>query len=147
MARKSRIIGGHELQRALLELGKPSSLNAAVGRASRKALRPLLKAAKANTPHARIKRALTIKKDGTAPKDKPTYAVGGNPKNPDYRLLHLLEFGTDPHPVNHPGTAAQPFLTPAYEATADEVLSGFGKEIGPEIEKQAERIGRKHRAK
>ena len=147
MAKGSRIVGAHSLQRALLELGRASSLNAPVGRASRFALQPVLKAAKANTPHDKVKKALVIKKDATAPKNVPTHAVGGDPKNPDYRLLHLLEFDTRPHRVNHPGTTAQPFLTPAFEAHADEVLKRFGEKIGPEIEKQAERIGRKHRRK
>lgn len=150
MARKSKIIGAHSLEKALLELGKPSSLVAPVGRASRKALRPLLRAAKANTPHARVKKALTIRKDGSSPRNQPIYAVGGNPKDPNRRLLHLLEFGVAPHKIgniDHPGHAAQPFLTPAFEAHADEVLKEFGMEIEPEIKKQAARIGRKHRAK
>lgn len=144
MASKSRIIGAHSLRKTLLELGRASTLTAPVGRASRFALQPILKAAKANTPHAKVKKALVIKKDAASPKDRPVHAVGGDPKNPDYRLLHLLEFDTRAHPVNHPGTTAQPFLTPAFEAHADEALKRFGESIGPEIEKQAARLARKN---
>lgn len=148
MARKAGVYGGKELQAALRTLAK--TYGRPVNEASRFALQPVLKAAKANTSHESVRKALVLKRDTKAPKAMPTHAVGGDPKNPDYRLLHLLEFGTEPH-VNagifagtrHPGTTAQPFLTPAFEAEGANVIKRFGAKLGPAIEKQAARLAKK----
>lgn len=128
--------GANDIAKAFNRL--PASLNTPINAAARKALRPMLAQAKTNTPHKRIKKALVIKTDTTAPKNRPTAVIGGNPKNPDYRLLHLLELGTAPHKIGnifHPGAKAEPFLRPAFEEKKDETISILGAEIGPAIEK------------
>ncbi|MBU4543337.1 MAG: hypothetical protein KKG74_05455 [Alphaproteobacteria bacterium] len=148
MARKAGVFGAKRVSSAFRQMAK--LYGRPVDEASRFALQPILKGAKANTPHESAKKALVLRKDRKAPKTQPTHEVGGDPKNPDYRLLHLLEFGTDPH-VNagrfagtqHPGTDPQPFLTPAYEEHGNEAIKRFGQKIGPAVEKQAARLARK----
>lgn len=141
MARKAGVYGDNELRRVFRQMaklyGKP------VSEASRHALRPILKAAKANTPHRSLKKALVLKKDRRAPKTRPTHVIGGDPKNPDHRLLHLQEFGVDPHKIgeiDHPGHAPAPFLTPAFDQHGKEALRRFGEKLGPALEKQAARL-------
>lgn len=140
MARKAGVYGAKGVKSAFRQLA--SAAKRPVAEASRFALQPILKAAKSNTTHSSVKRALVLKQ-GKAPKDRVVYDVGGDPKNPDYRLLHLLEFGTDEHPVNHPGTAPQPFLTPAFEEHGAEAIKRFGEKIGPAMEKQAAKLAKK----
>lgn len=148
MARKAGVYGAKGVSAALRELRR--NITRPVDAAARKALRPILKAAKANTSHASVKKALVMKKDRKAPKSMPTHLVGGDPKNPDYRKLHLLEFGVDPHKIgsiDHPGHAAQPALTPAYEAHGTESIKIFGRELGPAVEKDAARMAKKYGGK
>lgn len=147
--RAGGVYGAKGVQSAFREMAR--LYGRAVDDASRHALKPILVAAKANTPHQRIEDALVLKKDRKAPKVAPVHVVGGDPKNPDYRLLHLLEFGTEPH-VNkgqfagtrHPGTDPQPFLTPAFEAHGKEAIKRFGDRMGPAVEKQARRLAKKY---
>lgn len=148
MAKRAGVYGGKELQAALRAMAK--TYGRPVNEASRFAMQPVLKAAKANTRHESVRKALVLKRDTKAPKDVITHAVGGDPKNPDYRLLHLLEFGTEPHinagqfpGTRHPGTAAQAFLTPAWESEGAKAIKRFGEKLGPAIEKQAARLARK----
>jgi HK97 gp10 family phage protein len=145
MARKSGVYGAKGVRAAFREMAK--LYTRPVNEASRFALQPILKAARSNTPHASVKKALVLKQDRSAPKTKPTMAVGGDPNNPDYHLLHLLEFGVDPHMIGgiaHPGHDPQPFLTPAFEAHGQEAIKRFGQKLGPALEKQAARLARKH---
>jgi hypothetical protein len=148
MVRKAGVYGAKGVSAAFRELAKV--IGRPVDEASRFAMQPVLRASKANTSHASVKKALVLKKDRQAPKTKPTHLVGGDPKNPDYRLLHLLEFGVDPHKIgtiDHPGHGAQPFMTPAYEAHGQEAIKRFGEKLGPAMEKQAARLAAKHRGK
>lgn len=149
MARKAGVHGAKGVKAAFRQMAKVYTRP--VNEASRFALQPVLKAARANTPHERAKKALVLKQDRSAPKSRPTMVVGGDPKNPDYRLLHLLEFGTDPHlnagqfaGTQHPGTDPQPFLTPAFEQHGKEAIKRFGQKLGPAMEKQAARLARKY---
>lgn len=141
MNRKPGVHGAKDIQRAFREMAK--LYGRPVNAAMRHAMGPMLRAARKNTPHKRVKKALVLKQDRKAPKTQPAMMIGGDPKNPDYRLLHLLEFGTDPHPVNHPGTDPQPFLTPAFTAEGPAAIRRFGERLGPEIEKQAARLAKK----
>lgn len=148
MAKRAGVYGAKGVSAAFRELRR--NITRPVDAAARKALRPILNAAKANTEHASVKKALVMKKDRKAPKSKPTHLVGGDPKNPDYRLLHLLEFGVEPHKIGdiqHPGHAAQPFATPAYEAHGAEAIKIFGRELGPAVEKDAARMAKKYAGK
>lgn len=144
MARKPGVYGAKGVSRAFREMSR--IIGRPIDEASRHALRPVLAAAKKNTPHASVKKALVLKKDRNSRKTYPTHMVGGDPKNPDYRLLHLLEFGTDPSPnrPGHPGTDPQPFLTPAFEAEGQNAIKRFGERLGPAVEKQAARLAKKY---
>lgn len=144
MAKRSKMSGAKAMANAMNRTAP--ALNRPINAASRKALQPMLRQSKANTPHKSVKKALVIRRDPNSRSDILTHVVGGNPKNPDYRLLHLLEFGTAPHMIKgwmHPGSRKQPFLRPAFEATKDQVIEVLGKEIGPELEKQAARMAKK----
>lgn len=125
---------------------------------SRFALQPTLKQARANVKAlpldeetGTLAASLTIKRDPRSSKINPRHRVGpdaGVEKWTKYgfrrpvKYAHLLEFGTAPHyqpnrGVMHPGSRPQPFMTPAYYSTRDEVVKRFGQKIGPEMEKRA----------
>lgn len=129
--------------------------------ASRFALRPTLSAAKQNAKAlpseektGTLAASLTIKRDPKSPRLNPKHRVGPSSdfsretqfgtRRP-VRYAHLLEFGTAPHyqpgrGVTHPGSRAEPFLTPAYDSTKEQVVKRFGDRIGPEMEKRAAKI-------
>ncbi|MGE6740249.1 HK97-gp10 family putative phage morphogenesis protein [Allorhizobium pseudoryzae] len=140
---RSKMTGADGIAKAF----RAVSLNLAtpIAQASKKALKPTLDAAKRNleangsVESGKLKKLMTVKRD---PKNKAAHHVGPANTDPAYREAHLVEFGAAPHyqpELNrmHPGAAAKPFLQPAFEETADEVLDIFGKEIGPAIEKAA----------
>ncbi|SIQ98795.1 phage protein, HK97 gp10 family [Rhizobium sp. RU35A] len=144
---KSRMTGADGIVKAFRQV--TLNLKTPIQQASRKALKPILQEAKANLTEGHgvetghLKKLLTIKPD---PKNKAAMHVGPNSDDPHYRVAHLVEFGTQPHDIDgamHPGAEAKPFLTPAFEAKADEALKIFGQEIGPAIEKAAERAAAK----
>lgn len=146
MARKPGVYGAKGVSAAFREMAK--IIGRPVDEASRHALRPVLAAAKRNTPHASIKKALVLKKDRKAPKTRPTHVVGGRPGDDGTPLMHLQEFGVEPHKIgsiDHPGHAAFPFLTPAFTAEGANSIKRFGEKLGPSIEKQAARLAAKHR--
>jgi len=150
MARKPGVYGAKKVSAVFREAAR--IIGPVVDDASRHALRPVLTAARQITQHESVKKALVLKKDRKAPKTQPVHVVGGDPKNPDYRLLHLLEFGVDPHwqpkrKVMHPGHAPQPFLTPAFEAEGKNAIRRFGERLGPAFEKQIARLARKYGTK
>ena len=103
----------------------------------RKAARPFLVAAKALSSNADVTGETTRSIGIIANRKNNTITVGPRRGN-GYKghTAHLLEYGTAPHiikakaaggllsfngnayaSVNHPGTAAQPFMRPAYDAT------------------------------
>lgn len=140
---KSRMTGADGIAKAFKQVSL--NLKTPIQQASRKALKPVLDAAKANLTEGhgvetgRLKKILTIKPD---PKNKAAMHVGPNASDPHYRVAHLVEFGTAPHDVDgamHPGADPHPFLEPAFEAKGDEALKIFGQEIGPAIENAAAR--------
>lgn len=147
--------GNRDAARALRELARYVStpLNAA----SRFALQPALKAAKAKVGSipfddstGALQASLTIKKKARSSKLNPVHQVGpdsafrkGGRRPVSY--AHLVEFGTAPHyqpkrGVMHPGAKPTPFLTPAFHETKTEVVKRFGQKIGPEMEKRAARL-------
>lgn len=145
MARKAGVYGARGVSRAFREMSK--LIGRPVDEASRHALRPVLAAAKRNQQHESIKSALVLRKDKKAPKTQPTHVVGGRPGDDGTPLMHLQEFGVDPHKIGdiqHPGHAAQPFLTPAYEAEGANAIKRFGERLGPAVEKQARKLARKY---
>lgn len=149
MARRA-VRGGPETRAALRAL--TSTLSGPLNSASKHALEPTLEAARQNLSNngsiesGRLRKILTIKRSKSESRSlAPKYLVGPSAADPHYRVAHLVEFGTAPHfqpNLNkmHPGAAAKPFLRPAYEATKAIVVEGFGRLIGPAIEKQASRL-------
>lgn len=148
---KSRMSGADGIAKAF----RAVSLNLAtpIAQASRKALKPTAEAAKRNlaanrsVDSGKLQKLITVKRD---PKNKAAHHVGPANTDPAYREAHLVEFGTAPHAQPelgrlHPGAAAKPFLAPAFEETADEVLQIFGREVGPAIEKAALKAASKAR--
>lgn len=56
------------------------------------------------------------------------------------KIAHLVEFGTLPHfqpnfkgGFHHPGAEAHPFARPAFEATKEEVVDEFGRNLWSQI--------------
>lgn len=150
MAKRSRISGAKGLTGAFRQL--QSGLTVPINEASRKALQPTVRASKSNLKAngsvvtGQLVKLMTVKRDPTSKKDRPTHLVGPDAKTGHYRVAHLVEFGTAPHVVDgklHPGAAAAPFLRPAFEETKDEVVRLFGATIGPAIEKRAAKLAKK----
>ncbi|MCJ8138430.1 HK97-gp10 family putative phage morphogenesis protein [Falsirhodobacter halotolerans] len=63
---------------------------------------------------------------------------------------HFVEFGTRPHPnkgrftgTQHPGTAPDPFLRPAFDEEAQATIARVARLIWTEIEKNATRTARR----
>lgn len=147
-----KVTGADDIAWALKELH--GNVQAPVGAAARKALKPLLKATKAalkangNIVTGDLYRALTVKKRARTPKNVTVYQMGPSKANPDYRLGHLIEFGTAPHMEKtgsgqawmHPGSRAFPFMRPAFQSTKDEVIRLFGENFGIEVEAQARKV-------
>ncbi|NBB47103.1 hypothetical protein GVN24_02315 [Rhizobium sp. CRIBSB] len=146
---RSRVTGAAGIQKAFRQVAL--NLAAPISQASRKALKPTVQAAKRNlaangsVDSGKLQKLITVKRD---PKNKAAHHVGPSSEDPAYRQGHLVEFGVAPHfqpELNrmHPGAAAKPFLTPAFEETADQVMQIFGQEVGPAIEKAAIRAAAK----
>lgn len=75
----------------------------------------------------------------------PSYDLGAGGRHG-----HLVEFGTKPHinqgqfpGTQHPGTAPQPFMRPAWDSDKMALMDRLGKEMWTEIEKAAARAARK----
>lgn len=150
MAKRSKMTGAKALSGAFRQL--QSGLTVPINEASRFSLRPTVKAAKeklkanGSVVTGELAALVTVKRDPTSKKDRPTHLVGPDAKSGHYRVAHLVEFGTAPHMVGdklHPGAAAAPFLRPAFEETKDEVIRRFGESIGPAVEKRAARLAKK----
>ncbi len=135
----SKITGADALARALASL--EGSVTAPINAAARKALQPMLRAAKAAAPRddGDLQKSLTIKRT-KSPKSKPKHVVGpaanyvGKDGAKPVRYAHLTEFGSAD------GTkAGTRWMTGAFEETANQVIDELGKALGPEIEKAAAR--------
>ncbi|RVD16867.1 MAG: hypothetical protein EOS73_25475 [Mesorhizobium sp.] len=151
--------GDREVARALRELANQVAVP--LGTASRFALQPTLKQAKANARALPLKEgtgtlaaSLIIRQKPRTSKVNPTFQVGPNagfqratefgPRRP-VKYAHLVEFGTAPHfqperGVTHPGAPPHPFLAPAYFTTREAVVKRFGQKLGPELEKRAAKL-------
>lgn len=67
------------------------------------------------------------------------YETSKGRKNPAY-TAHLVEFGTKPH-GGHPGTAAKPFMRPAWDASAPAARQAAIDKMKQVFEKEAARVG------
>lgn len=70
--------------------------------------------------------------------DGPTVSVGSTSP-----IAHLVEFGTGGHTnggqyagTKHPGTPAQPFLRPAWDATEGAAEAGIGRDVMDIIDRE-----------
>ncbi len=121
-------------------------LKAPIGYASRKALQPMLKAARANAPvdSGDLKKSLAIKRDSRARKNVVRNVIGPRAdyvgKNGDkpVKYSHVIEFGSADGTVK-----GSRWLTRAFEESKDETIRIFREEIGPAIEKQAAKVAAK----
>ena len=71
----------------------------------------------------------------------PSYNLGAGGRHG-----HLVEVGTAPHinkvkisSTQHPGTAPQPFMRPAFDQDGQKMLDRLGKEMWAEFEKSVKR--------
>lgn len=76
----------------------------------------------------------------------PSYKLGAGGRHG-----HLVEFGTEPHIVGgvfagaqHPGTAPQPFMRPAFDAEAVPTIERLKPLLWAEIDRTARRQAKKH---
>lgn len=147
---RSGVAGAKSTARNIRRL--PSTIRTPVSQASRYALQPILAASKVNLrANDSVKRGVLIRnmkirqKPGRRRSLVDTVVTATGKAIP---IAHLVEFGTEPHwqpkrGVMHPGADPKPFLTPAYVDHEDEAIKRFGKNVGPRIEAQAARLGRR----
>lgn len=148
MARRSRVRGARQVSRNLRELAR--SVTAPIAVASRFALRPTVKAARANiaalglTDSTGALLASMAVKRAWRGKVKQRWRVGpradfsrGNRRPVKY--AHLLEFGTR-------RSRAFPFMTPAYFETRQEIVDRFGPRFWREFEKKIKKLSRGKRS-
>ncbi|RUV12036.1 MAG: hypothetical protein E5X38_07385 [Mesorhizobium sp.] len=154
--------GDRAVAAALRELSRQVAVP--LSATSRFALQPTLTQARANARALPFKESsgalaasLTIKQKAGSPKLAPTTQVGPDASYEKWtpfgfrrpvNYAHLDEFGTAPHyqpgrGVTHPGSAPHPFMMPAYVSTRGQVVDRFGKRIGPEMEKRAQKLAAK----
>lgn len=69
------------------------------------------------------------------------YETSKGRKNPAY-TAHLVEFGTKPH-GGHPGTAAKPFMRPAWDASAPAAKQAVIDKMTEIFQKEAAAVGSK----
>lgn len=135
---KSTVTGGAAVARRLRQI--TPGLTVPLNQASRKAMRPMLRAAKANAPKddGDLKKSLIVKnRKGTTIVGPSSKYVGKDGAKP-VRYAHLTEFGRADGSM-----AGTRWLTRAFETTKDLVIETFGREIGPAIEKRAAYLAKK----
>jgi HK97 gp10 family phage protein len=146
----AQIQGFREIDQILGALGK--SMGAKVVRkAIRDGAKPLLKEAKANASHADVTGNLSLSLGFQTDKEGGYSEVmgprRGRGKNAKGWHAHLVEYGTAPHLIKpkkgtmlkiggrlvkeamHPGSKAQPFLRPAWDAKNQIVVQQVGTEL------------------
>lgn len=145
MAKRSTMTGGAATARVLRQI--VPGLAVPLNEASRKAMKPMLAAAKANAPKdtGALRRSLTVKRR-RSPKDKPVHVVGprkdatGKDGRKPVKYAHIVEWGRAAGKDGKGAMAGTRFLTRAFESTSEQVLRLFGAEIGPAIERRAAKL-------
>lgn len=132
----SKVTGYRQTAQAIRRLAKFP--RAQVGKASRKALAPMLAKAKSNLRSNRsykrgvLYRSMRIRAlKATTSMSQWVIAATGRAIG----IAHLVEGGTAPHwqpkrGVMHPGAKAKPFLEPAYFAHDAEAVRIMARELG-----------------
>ena len=142
----SKVTGYKQSARAIRRLAKLP--RAKVGKASRKALTPMLRTSKSNLKaqgsykRGVLYRSMRIRKlKGNSALSSWVISATGR----GVSISHLVEAGTRPHyqPKRkqfHPGAEAKPFLEPAYERHDLEVVKIMTRELGGGLVKDANRV-------
>jgi len=142
--RKSTVTGGKATARAMREL--VPGLAVPLNEASRKAMKPLLAATRANVPvdKGTLRRSLTIKR-AKSPKIRPVHLVGprsdfqsGDDRPVKY--AHIVEFGRAPNADGRGGFPGTRFATRAFESTAATVLKVLELELPEAILRRVAKI-------
>lgn len=152
------VAGLAELEKALFELGSPSTALRVGQRALLTAAEPMVDAIKALAPKDEMNLDQAVKavpssrgrkQDratvliGLDPSVKPTTVAPSRRGKPRVvKDLGVMGYG----PMQELGTgkmAANPFFRPGFDATVGTVASKVGQVLGPEIEKSAARLERK----
>lgn len=152
--RKSKITGARKVHRRVRSLA--TYVNQPVDATSRKALRPTLNAAKQHIRSADFEdstgallKSMTIKRNRFTRRTRRDFRVGPNASfvgergRKPVKYAHIIEFGSSGNAAGHPGVKPQPFLTPAYYQTRDDVVRIFGRDIGQALEKRAAKLNAK----
>jgi len=129
---------------ALIEMSTKGTGKGALQRAMNKAAKPILDAAKAKAPEGptgNLKESIIISRKVTD-SARPTQIKNGvgvyvRTTAPH---AHLVEFGTGPRFKNSTGQYVgemppNPFLSEAFDSTAEEVVNDLGETVMTEIEK------------
>lgn len=159
-----RLEGFAELDAALEDLSKAAG-KGVLRRALKKAAEPMAEKARAMVPRDKgnLAKSITVSvklakrqagihrkmfTDDRASVEMflgPSYNLGDGGRHG-----HLVEFGTAPHinggkfaGTQHPGTAPQPFMRPAFDQDGQKMLDRLGKDLWIEIEKSIARAERK----
>lgn len=133
----SKVTGHKQTAAAIRKLARfPRGV---VGKASRKALRPMVATARANLRKNKSYRRGVLSRSLVVRQLKTTTSLTQYVVAPSGRgvgVAHLVEFGTTgPYfqPKRgrwHPGSKAKPFLTPAFEMHEEQVVRIMTQEIG-----------------
>lgn len=152
------ILGGRELEAALIALGQDrlikSTLRRALVQASKPAVATAQRLAEGVTDTGRMQSKIAVsttlarrQRRGGLYKFNPNTAyvwIGAGSRGPGV----LQEFGTGPRYQKKTGrftgaTPAHPFLRPAWEQHKEQILRDFGRMLGEQIEKSARRLARR----
>lgn len=147
----AELVGGKELERALMQLPKRIA-KAAIKRALKKAGTPIAEHAQELAPvlygdlQRRIRVSATLsrrQRRHSRKSGEPTIYIGAGPS----REAHLVEFGTGPRQHRSGKSTGQmpaiPFMRPAWDAGHKPALKAFGPLLWREIEKAAKRLARR----
>ena len=142
MAQKVKLEGFRELDKALAALGKKSTEASVLRRVAKRALEPVLEAAKTYVPvdEGKLRDSIVMgsalnksarKQDRKEPRKGVRVFVGTASRNATPR-----EFGS----VRSP---AQPFMRPAWDYNQEKALQIVKRDLGTQIEKTAARVAKK----
>ena len=136
MAQRSTVRGAEQLNANLSRLSVVPT-GAALEDVLRGALEPLAHEVAARAPRPSLRRGVAIATTSRRSRFQRVLWVSFR-RSMAMRIAHLVEFGTAPHslargssrrkgigqdrPPFHPGTPAEPFMRPAFEAKKDDVL-------------------------
>jgi hypothetical protein len=148
MAKRSSVTGGKQIAKNFRQI--VPGLAVPLNEASRKALAPMLTAARANAPvrSGALKRSLAIKRRPRSSKIAPVHVIGprvdfqAGDERP-IKYAHIVEFGRAPNADGQGGLSGTRFLTRAFEATADAALQILKSELPLAVERRVKKLAAK----